>query len=85
MYYGFHTKKLSIRTVHNFNKKKCFLSTKSNISEWSCDTEDQSNDCWKFSFAITEINYILKYIKTEKKYFKLNNISQSYCFYCIFD
>ncbi len=29
------------------------------ISEGSCDTGDWSNDCWKFSFAMTEINYIL--------------------------
>ncbi len=33
------------------------------ISEGSCDTEDQSNDCWKFSFAITDINNIFKYIQ----------------------
>ncbi len=26
---------------------------------------------WKFSFAITEINYILKYIQIENSYFKL--------------
>ncbi len=26
---------------------------------------------WKFSFAITGINYILKYIKIENSYFKL--------------
>jgi len=25
------------------------------ISEGSCDTEDWSNGCWKFSFAITGI------------------------------
>ncbi len=37
------------------------------ISEGSCDTEDWSSGCWKFSFAITGINYILKYIKIEKK------------------
>ncbi len=35
------------------------------ISEGSCDTEDWSNDCWKFSFAFTGIFYILKYIKIE--------------------
>ncbi len=35
------------------------------ISEGSCDTEDWSNDCWKFKFAITEINDILKYIQIE--------------------
>ncbi len=29
------------------------------IYEGSYDTEDWSNDCWKFSFAITEMNYIL--------------------------
>ncbi len=39
------------------------------ISEGSCNTEDWSNDCWKFSFTIIEINYIL-----------INNISQYYCF-----
>ncbi len=31
------------------------------ISEGSCDPEDWSNDCWKFSFDITGINYILKF------------------------
>jgi len=30
------------------------------ISEGLCDSEDWSNDCWKFRFAITKINYILK-------------------------
>ncbi len=29
------------------------------ISEGSCDAEDCRNDTKKFSFAITEINYIL--------------------------
>ncbi len=32
-----------------------------------------------FSFAITEINYIFKYIKTENSHFTF------YSFYCIFD
>ncbi len=30
------------------------------ISEGSCDTDEWSNGCWQFSFAITEINCILK-------------------------
>ncbi len=42
------------------------------------DNEDWSNGCWKFSFAITEINYILKYIKTENSC----KWSKYYCFYC---
>ncbi len=33
------------------------------IYEGSCDTEYWSNCCWTFSFAITWINNILKYIK----------------------
>ncbi len=33
------------------------------ISEGSCDTKDWSNGCWKFSYAITVINYFLIYIK----------------------
>ncbi len=37
----------------------------------------------KIQLCITEINYILKYIKTEKS-LNCNNISQYYCFYCIF-
>ncbi len=41
------------------------------ISEGLCDTEDWDNGCWKFNFAITEINYILKYIQIENSYFKL--------------
>ncbi len=40
------------------------------ISERSCDTEDLSNDA-ENSALITEINYILKYIKIENCYFKL--------------
>ncbi len=40
------------------------------ISEGSCDTEDWSNDA-ENSDLITEINYILKYIKIENCYFKL--------------
>ncbi len=33
-------------------------------------TEDWSNGYWKFSFVITGINYISKYIKIESRYFK---------------
>ncbi len=40
------------------------------ISEGSCDTEDWSNDA-EIQRCITEINYILKYIKIENWYFKL--------------
>lgn len=40
------------------------------------DTKDWCNDCWKFSFTISEINDILKYITIEKI---------SYYFYCIFN
>jgi len=40
------------------------------ISEGSCDTEDCSNDA-ENSALITGINYILKYIKIEITYFKL--------------
>ncbi len=58
------------------NNKKYLLSAKSEIririrmiSEGSCDIEDWSNSCWKFSFAITGKNYILKYSKTENSCF----------------
>ncbi len=40
------------------------------ISERSCHTEDWSNDA-ENTALITEINYILKYIKIEKHSFKL--------------
>ncbi len=40
------------------------------ISEWSCDSEDWSNDA-ENSALITEINYILQYIEKENIYFKL--------------
>ncbi len=84
MYYGFH-KILSCTTVYNIdNIKKCFLSTKSaywNDSEASCHTKHWSNGCWKFNFAITEINYILKYIKLGK----VANCNNILHYYCIFD
>ncbi len=41
------------------------------VFEGSCDTEDWSNGCWKFSFAITKINDILKYIQIKDNDFKL--------------
>ncbi len=47
------------------------------ISGRSCDTEDWSNLWRKFSFDITEINYIFKYIKLV--ILNCNNISQYYC------
>jgi len=54
------------------------------ISEESCDTEDWSNYAKKkFSSSTTEINYIFKYIQIEKVI--CTNISQYYCFYCMFD
>ncbi len=53
------------------------------ISEGSCDTEDWSNDA-ENSALIRGTSYILKYIQTENILY-YNNISQCYCFYCIFD
>ncbi len=50
------------------------------ISEGSCDMYG----CWKFRFAITGINYNLKYIKTENSYLIIivcNNITGFYCIY----
>ncbi len=52
------------------------------ISERSCHTEDWNNGFWKFSFSITRINYILKYLN--RKVFQDNNIPQYYWFYCTF-
>ncbi len=50
------------------------------ISERSCDTEDWSNDAENAG-----INYMLTYIQITNSYFKFKkNISQYYCFYCIF-
>jgi len=40
------------------------------ISEWSCDTEDWSNDAENLALY-TGINYMLKYIEIENSYFKL--------------
>ncbi len=55
------------------------------VSEGSCDIEDWSNGCWKFSFALTGINYIIHiyYIQIEGSSFLLNcnYISQYNCFY----
>ncbi len=39
---------------------------------------------WKFSFAITLINYIIKYVLIEKLFLNCNIIAQYYSHYCIF-
>ncbi len=44
------------------------------IFEGLCDFEDWNNGCWKFSFAITRTNFILKYNKIENSHFNCNNI-----------
>ncbi len=45
------------------------------ISKGSCDTEDWSNDAENFA-SITEINYILKYIKIDNCHFKLQDYTK---------
>ncbi len=60
-----------VLNVFNIDNTKTFSWANQHIrmiSEGSCDTEDWSNE-WKFSFAITEINYILKYINITKQLF----------------
>ncbi len=46
-----------------------FLAHKISIRIWiyevSYELEDWSNDCWKCSYAITEINDFLTYIQIE--------------------
>ncbi len=62
-----------------FNKKNVFEHQIS-ISEYFLkdhDIEDWSNESWKFSFAITGINYILKYNKN--RLFKIIIIFQFFC------
>ncbi len=61
------------------------------ISERSCDTEGCNYGCWKFSFAINGINYILKCIQIEnyrdpkgtfakiKKYTDFRVRTRNYC------
>ncbi len=41
------------------------------ISKGLFDAKYVSNGYWKFGFAITGINYLLKYIQKGKIYFKL--------------
>ncbi len=51
------------------------------ISEGSCDAEENSQQ----SLCITAIIYSLKYIQIENIILNCNNVSQYYCYYCIFD
>ncbi len=72
----FVTKILSSTTVFNFingKKKNDWVPNQHirKIFEGSCDssdTEDWSNGWWKFSFAITGINYIWTYIQFKNCY-----------------
>ncbi len=47
-------------------------------------TEFVTEDCWNFSFPVTGINYILKYIQIEKRYLKTVLILQDYDTFMIF-
>ncbi len=48
------------------------------VSKGSCYIENWSNFCWRFSFTITGINYILKHIKIENLLFQIVMILQFY-------
>ncbi len=66
---GFIIQKCGVSTVDLMQlilelSKNAFKSDSEDRKE-SCDTE-----VWKFQFAITWINVILKYNKTENSYFK---------------
>ncbi len=45
---------------------KQIIKQQISILEWllknQCNAKDWKNGCWKFSFAMTGMNYILKYI-----------------------
>ncbi len=69
-------KTLSCTTVFNIKKKKIKKEVNwapnqliGMISEESCDTEDWSKGCWKFSFAIPGINVIFKIYYNRKLLF----------------
>ncbi len=69
MYHALH--KILSSTVFNNanNNNKIILEQQIRLLEWFLqerDTEDWRNVCWKFSFAITKIDYILKYITIKK-------------------
>ncbi len=69
---SFYSSKNPDNFLNNNNNNKCFLNRKSvyyNDFWRSCDTEDWSNDA-ENTALITEINYILQYIKIESSYFK---------------
>ncbi len=54
------------------------------LESFSCGTEDWCNGCWKFSFVITELNYILACLKKQKTVIliliKFHNITVSSVF-----
>ncbi len=61
----------------NWNKKNIHEN-----SERSCDGENWSNGCWKFSFAIRGINCFVKYIKKQKKCLHFKSMIQWNCEQC---
>ncbi len=69
---------------HSFHKNISMMCLEHQILEWFLQDhvtmKAEENDwSWKFSFAITEINDILKYIEIEKVALNCNNISEYYC------
>ncbi len=75
-----HTQKWSRTTVFNIHNNKWFWAPNQHIriisERATCDTEDWSNGCWKFWFAITGIDYVLKYISRKTVMLNCNNLWQ---------
>ncbi len=65
--------------VLNIDKIFFIIVDKISILEWFI------KDYVTFNFAITGLNYILKYLKIDKLHFNCNTFSQYYYYYCIFD
>ncbi len=75
-----HTQKWSRTTVFNIHNNKWFWAPNQHIriisERATCDTEDWSNGCFKFWFAITGIDYVLKYISRKTVMLNCNNLWQ---------
>ncbi len=70
------------------NNNKMFREQQISVLEWFLKghvTPKTGGNNAENLALITEISYMLKYIKIENSYFKWSNISQYYWFCCILD
>ncbi len=76
MFHGFHEKYPAAEQFGTLIITQMFIEHQISMFQWLLeDHVTFDTDFWKISFALTGINHILKYIRTEKSEIIFHNIT----------